>query len=228
MIAIGLTNTSSTGADTSALCDIMYDPAGGTSWQVLIPNLICGYRVVSGATFAPMSQYVFPLYIPRGSSIGARWQSIVAIPSSVLRVQVTIWGGPSSPGFWYGTKVTDVGTNTATSAGVDLNPGSTGSYSAWTSIGGTSNPAFGFVTIGVQGSAATHTADTYFVQYGAASTRFPGAQVRFGYTTAEVISDYPQHYGCYVDVPGGTQLQARATGSDATSEDPSVALYGVS
>lgn len=229
LIKVDLTGTSATGVDTSALCDIMYDPAGGTSWQVLIPNLICGYRSIAGAIFNSASGYVFPLYIPRGSSIGARWQSIVASPAAGTRVRVcvTIFGGPSSPGFWFGTKVTDIGTATASSAGLDLNPGSTGTYSAWTSIGGTTNPSFGFVTIGAQGSAIAHTADVYHVQYGFGSTQIPGAQIRFGYNTAEIFADFPQHLGCYVDVPAGTQMQARATGSDATSEDPSVALYGV-
>jgi hypothetical protein len=207
--------------------DIMYDPAGGTSWQVLIPNLIVGYRAASAATFAGMTPYWFPLYIPRGSSIGARWQCLTDT-SVDPRCCVTLYGGPSKPGFWYGTKVTDVGASTSTSAGVDLNPGSTGTYSAWTSIGGTSNPAFKFLNIGVQGSAATHTADYYKVQYGFGSTMIPGAMMMFGYSTAEIISCYPEHFGCFVDIPAGTQLQARATGSDATSEDPSVVLYGVS
>lgn len=230
LVHVAMSGTSATGVDTSALCDIMYDPAGGTSWSVLIPNLICGYRAISAATFTSASGYWFPLYVPRGSSIGARWQSIVASPAAGtrVRIQITLFGGPSSPGFWYGTKVTDVGTSTAASAGLDINPGSTGTYSAWTSIGGTSNPAFGFVTIGFQGSVTLHTADIYHVQYGFGSTQIPGAQVRFGYTTAEILSSYPEHFGCFVDVPGGTQMQVRATGSDATSEDPSVALYGVS
>ena len=231
MVQIGITGTSASGVDTSALCDIMYDPAGGTSWSVLIPDLICGYRGGAGASiFTAASSYWFPLYVPRGASIGARWQSEVASPSAGTRarVQATLWGGPSAPGFWYGTKVTAVGADTSTSAGLDLDPGSTGTYSAWTSIGGTSNPSFGFVTIGVQGTATTHTADTYAVQYGFGDTNIPGAQIRFGYSITEIISSYPEHMGCFVDVPAGTQMQVRATGSDATSEDPSVVLYGVS
>lgn len=230
LIEISISNTSATGVDTSGLLDIMYDPAGGTSWNVLIPNLLCGFRATNGATIASALPYVFPLYIPRGSSIGARWQTSVASPAvgQRPRVSVTLYGGPSAPGFWYGTKVTDYGTNTAASAGVDLNPGSTGTYSAWTAIGGTTTGNIGFLTLGVQGSAATHTADVYHIQYGFSSTQIPGAQVRLGYTTAEIMAQYPHHGGVYHDVPNGTQLQARATGSDATSEDPSVILYGVS
>ena len=226
-VQISFHNTGNAATDTSALCDIMYDPAGGTSWSVLIPNLICGF---AGLQTQGNSYYEFPLYVPRGASIGARWQSITASPASGVRVRVavTLYGGPSSPGFWYGTKVTDIGTDTATSAGLDLDPGSTGTYSAWTSIGGTSNPSFGFLTIGAQGTATTHTADIYHVQYGAASTQFPGATHRFTYNNIETILPAPVQLGIYVDVPAGTQLQVRATGSDATSEDPSVALYGVS
>ena len=228
-VVVQVYQTAAAATDTSALLDIMYDPAGGTSWSVLIPNLICGYLAVNANTMG--GRYEFPLYVPRGASIGARWQSAVASPAAGTRprVMVTLYGGPSSPGFWYGTKVTDIGTDTATSAGLDITPGSTGTYSAWTSIGGTSNPSFGFLTIGAQGTATTHTADQYHVQFGAASTQFPGAQIRFGYSVAEIILPIPTTWaGCFVDVPAGTQLQVRATGSDATSEDPSVALYGVS
>lgn len=230
-IQVGFIGTAAAGTDTSALCDIMYDPAGGTSWSVLIPNLICGYRAAAAVNLtAASSAYGFPLYIPKGSSLGARWQSIVASPSAGtrVRVQLTVFGGASAPGFWYGTKVTDVGTDTATSAGLDHTPGSTGTYSTWASIGGGSNPAFGFVTAGVQGSATAHTADNYHLQYGFGSTQIPGAQIRLGYTTAEIVSDYPPHMGCYVDVAASTQMQIRATGTDASAEVCSVALYGVS
>lgn len=229
-VEVYISGTSVATTDSSALCDIMYDPAGGTAWSVLIPNLICGYRILGTATSVQGVSYYFPLYVPRGATIGARWQSIRASPAAGTRarVAVTVWGGPSSPGFWYGTQVTAVGVNTAGSAGLDINPGSTGTYSAWTSIGGTTNPAFGFMTIGAQGSAATHTADVYFVQYGFGSTQLPGAQIRFGYTTAEVVVQIPNHVGIYCEIAAGTQMQVRATGSDATSEDPSVILYGVS
>jgi len=227
-IQIEMWQTSSAATDTSALCDIMYDPAGGTSWSVLIPNLLCGFLPTGVAI--PRAEYGFPLYIPRGASIGARWQSITVSPASGVRprVLVTVYGGPSTPGFWYGTQVTDIGTDTANSAGLDHTPGSTGTYSAWTSIGGTSNPSFGFVTFGAQGSTTVHTADYYHVQYGFGSTQIPGAQVRFSYNTGEAIQFLPPTQGVYVDVPAGTQMQIRATGSDASAEVFSAALYGVS
>lgn len=229
-VEVHISGTFVTGTDTSALCDIMYDPAGGTAWSVLIPNLICGYRILGAATAVQGASYYFPLFVPRGSSIGARWQSIVASPiaGTRARVAVTVAGGFTKPPFWYGTMVTAVGVATASSAGLDINPGSTGTYSAWTSIGGATNPKFGYTTLGAQGSATTHTADVYFVQWGYASTQLPNAQVRFGYTTAEVLVQYPPSSGVWNTVPPATQMQVRATGSDATSEDPSVIVYGVS
>jgi hypothetical protein len=229
-VKIDIYNTALAATDTSALLDIMYDPAGGTSWNVLIPDLLCGFRITAAVTASPGATYSFPLYIPKGSSIGARWQSSIVSPAAAQRprVCIQIMGGPSKPGFWYGTKVTACGVNAAASAGVDLNPGSTGAYSGWVSVGGTTNPKFGYLQMGVQGSAGTHTADNYFIQYGHGSTQLPGANIRVAYTTGEVIVDYPQHAGIFTDVPAGTQLQARATGSDATSEDPSVIIYGVS
>ena len=229
-IEVHITGTGEATADSSALCDIMYDPAGGTSWSVLIPNLVCGFRIVGTASGVGGASYWFPLYVPRGSTIGARWQSIRASPlaGTRARVAVTVWGGFSKPPFWYGQSVTAVGAATAASAGLDINPGSTGAYSAWTSIGGTTNPNFGFLTIGAQGTTTVHTADIYFVQYGYGSTQIPGAQIRFGYTTSEVLVQNPPFLGTWSSIAAGTQLQVRATGSDATSEDPSVIVYGVS
>lgn len=214
-------STSVAGSDTSALMDILYDPAGGTAWQILIPKLIVGFTLARG------NKYSFPLYIPKGSTIGARWQCVtdtLVTPGLIL----TLYGGPSRPGFWFGTNVTQVGTNTTGSMGTDIDPGSTGTWGAWTSVGGTTNPAFRYIAFGAQGTAITHTADVYHVQYGFGDTKIPGAQSRFVYDTAEAINILPQATGVYVDIPAGTQLQARATGSDATSEDCSVAIYGVS
>lgn len=226
LITVNVTQTLTPSTDTSALLDVMYDPAGGTAWQILIPKLIVGFRNVQGVSGA-MSDYWFPLYVPKGSSIGARWQC-VSDTTVTPRIQITLYGGPSRQGFWFGTTVTAVGANTTGSCGADLDPGSTGTYGAWTSVGATSNPAFRFLMIGAQGTAITHTADFYHIQYGFGDTKIPGAQIRIGYTTSEAIWQFPNHFGVYADIPAGTQLQARATGSDATSEDCSVALYGVS
>ena len=223
-VAINVCNTFVATTDTSALMDVLYDPAGGTAWQILIPKLIIGFRNNNNV---PVPEYWFPLYVPKGSSIGARWQCVTDT-TVTPNVCITLCGGPSRPGFWFGTAVTACGTDTTGSQGVDIDPGSTGTYGAWASVGGTTNPAFRFLTIGVQGTTNAHTADTYHAQYGFGDTKIPGAQVRFAYTTAEELRLSPAHYGVYADIPAGTQLQARATGSDATSEDCSVALYGVS
>ena len=209
--------------DTSALMDILYDPAGGTTWQILIPKLIVGFR---GTQSSPAT-YCFPLYIPKGSSLGARWQCITDT-TVTPGVAITLYGGPSRPGFWFGTAVTACGTNTTGSEGTTLDPGSTGTYGAWTSVGGTTNPAFRFLTCGMQGTTNAHTADVYHVQYGFGDTKIPGAQIRGAYITTEVVQQLINPRGVYADIPAGTQLQARATGSDATSEDCSVAIYGVS
>ena len=230
MVMVTLYDTVLAANDTSSLCDIMYDPAGGTAWSVLIPNLVCGFSPTYSNTSAPPISYNFPLYVPRGSSIGARWQTIRASPAAGTRVSVmvTLYGGPSVPGFWFGTKVTDIGSDTAGSAGLDHNPGDSGTYSAFASIGGTSNPSFGFVTIGAQLSAGSVTGAYYKIQYGFGDAAIPGSTLRYAVSNAEYINIHPPHYGCYCDIAAGTQMQVRATCSDTTSGDPSIVLYGVS
>lgn len=232
MVRVAIGNTNASGVDTSALVDIMYDPAGGTAWSVLIPNLMAGFALNFAGNLPYSHSYTFPLFVPKGSTVGVRGQTTRTSGTNNARVIVEMRGGPSRPGFWYGTRVTDVGTVTASSAGLDHTVGSTGAYSSWANIGGTSAPAFGFVTMGVQGSSATHNSPTggCHFRFGMGSVVIPGALFRSGgiNTVETMLGNLPEFRGCYCSVPAGTQLQVSGTAGDATTETFSIALYGVS
>jgi hypothetical protein len=101
------------------LLNIVTDPAGGTAWGTVIPNLLAtSPGTIGSATSAARTVgvwYYFPLFIKAGSSIGGNCQSAAA---NVLGVAITVFGRPSRPEMMnVGQYVTAFGANTATSGG---------------------------------------------------------------------------------------------------------------
>lgn len=116
--------------------NIGYDPAGGTSYSVLIPDLQCGMagNPVGGGAEGPI-EYVFPLYIPSGATLAAAAYSSVA---NGLYVGVQVFQAPVSPeSVKFGTFVKAIGASGI--VGVSVTSGTT-SEGAWTSIGTTTAP----------------------------------------------------------------------------------------
>ena len=116
----------------SYLADIVVDPAGGTSWSVLIPNLVVDspHYLYGGAHF------VFPLFVKAGSSVGFKHQCSIA--SRALRCAIKLYGKPSKPEFMrYGHTVEAIGVNTGTSLGVSITTGASNAKGDWASVGTT-------------------------------------------------------------------------------------------
>lgn len=123
------------GVVRETILNIGYDPAGGTSYSVLIPDLQCGAAGnPTGGAGGPL-EYVFPLYIPGGATLAAAAYSNVA---NAFYVGVQVFQAPISPeSIKYGTFVQAIGTSGR--GGVAVTPG-TSSDGAWTSIGTTTAP----------------------------------------------------------------------------------------
>lgn len=126
-----------TPATVTYLIDIGADPANGSSYTVLCPNLgqgKPGYWEQDARTTS-FQTYTFPCYIPAGSSIGARCQCSTG--STQIGVILDAYGRTcnpyNAPGPW-GRKVTALGVNTGTTLGTSVNVGTT-SEGTWTSIG---------------------------------------------------------------------------------------------
>src|SRR5215213_4081340 len=92
-VLICLNNNSLAGANRNFLVNIRTDPAGGTSWTTVIPNL--GGVSPGGLGAATLVQqglgiwYYFPLAIKEGSSIGANCQCSAATQS--IGVMMTVY-----------------------------------------------------------------------------------------------------------------------------------------
>lgn len=117
------------------LVDIGIDPAGGTSFTVVIPNLLCSSA--SGAPFGPPIFY-FPLFIPAGSTIGAR-ASVNNATAGAIYCWVKVFGQPDKiDAVQVGTIVKDYGVTTGSSNGTIITSGSAGAKGSYASLGATS------------------------------------------------------------------------------------------
>jgi hypothetical protein len=127
-MAIGFSGGNAAATIRRQLTDILIDPAGGTAWTVLIPNLYAN----SPSLIAGMYWYYFPLYLKAGTAIGSAHQDLVAT-TQALRVCIRVYGKPTRPELIKcGTFVETFGAVTASTTGTTVTPGTTamGSYSA--------------------------------------------------------------------------------------------------
>src|SRR3990167_876276 len=96
LVTVGSTAVSN--ANSSTLLDIAI--GASTAETVIIPDLCAGWAQDSGT--APGGRhYIFPLYIPSGSRVSARTQTVRTTGGPFVLVQ--LFGGPRNPDrWWYG------------------------------------------------------------------------------------------------------------------------------
>ncbi len=194
-------------AATAYLVDIGVGPSG-SEW-VIVPNLDVWGADATAAGLNP-HMFWFPVYLPAGSRISARSQSVTA--SKTCRVMVTLDGVP-----WYGLwgvvgPVVDYGTDLAASTGTSVTPGN-GAFGSWVQVGTTSRDHT-FWTVSMDYLATTTvSALTTLVEVGVGPS---GAQqslgvIRFRSTTAEQIAGGPfPLFLASRPVPSGTPVWVRA------------------
>lgn len=231
-LVLGLSGFGQTGANSSALLDLMIDPAGGTDWSELIADLLAGYTHPfdwdSGSAGVGVPRmYHFPLWIPAGASIGARARTAhtAAITGRVVAYGA---GGNRNPASWWcGQKVETVGTfNAAASIGQAHTPGASGAFSSWTSLGSATGADTGAVQWAVQGEMdASATGRVYHFEFGAGSNRI-GPRFMVGVTGAESSARFSPG-PVFAQIPSGTQLQLRAACGAASPQPLDCAAYVV-
>lgn len=132
IIQIRISAGAATTAASNGLLDIGIDTAGGTNFTTVIPNLSCAHP--PPAASLGVIEYIFPLYIPQGASIGARQQNTTA--SNTCAVGISIYGRPRRPDIVnVGHEVIAYGASTATSLGTAITPGVAATKGAWTQLG---------------------------------------------------------------------------------------------
>lgn len=216
-------------ANGNALLDIMVDPAGGTDWDVLIPNLLAGWsapaNINNGDTVSRI--YYFPIQIASGSTIGARAQTSMG-SSMAGNVVIFAAGDNANPGSWWaGTSVEAIGVNAATSLGQMHTCGDSGEYSSWTNLGSTVSADSNAIQWSVQGENNTSSTSTvqHHFEFGAGSSLI-GPPVLVGAQFTESTVSLPT-MPIFRSIPSGTQLQVRGKAS-GTASPMDVAAWVVS
>lgn len=142
-------------AARDCIADIGVDPAGGTSYTVLIPNLICSCAGTLQLATSNGIDYLFPIKINSGSSIAVRF-SVNNATVGTAKCWIRGYGKPEHPELTrVGTVVEAIGVNTAASNGTAVTSGTTNEGS-WTSLGTLTRQAWWWqMGIGVNDSTMT-------------------------------------------------------------------------
>lgn len=224
-VAIGIAGFFTSNNTRATLLDILIDPAGGTTWSVLIDNLLCGQTNATSVTANVPLWYYFPLWIPAGASIGARARNNTA--STIAgKVIISVMGANARPGtIWCGRKVETIGVTESTSTGTSHTPGTSPTYSSWSNVGSTMSAPCGAVQYGVQREANGTTAISYWFEFGVASTRIGSPVYRNNATTE--MGGMMSTGVIYCSLPTGTQWQVRGVTATGSPQAHGVAIYAV-
>jgi len=231
-VLVNLNGMSSAAVAQDCLVDIGIDPAGGTSYTVLLPNLLASccpaYNVGFGGHW-----YYFPIFIPAGSSIGARSQGNVAgFPGSsdTPFAFVTLFGKPRDLSLVkFGTYCLDLGTNTAASNGTSITSGGA-SEGSWTTIATSiSKPGFWWqIGFGVNDSTMSAVQYHCDLAIGDGSNKQIVIQDRIVQsTTSEQLSTMLVSRGCGYEISGGQNAYLRYQCSGTADSSLSGIVYMV-
>jgi len=223
-ILIFINNNSASATTRNALVDIGIDTAGGTSYEVKIPDLIGGHA--APATIGGI-YYYFPLYIPAGSSVAVRAVGTVA---TAFNVALTVFGKPRRPdSVICGQKVSAFGATLASATGTTVTAGTT-AEGAWTQLGSaTTHPIFwwqcGMTCVDTTMTANAHTMD---ISTGDATNKDIVVQdVLATFTAAEQSTMLPAVYPGFDRTPAGVLVYGRVQCSGTADSALSMMAYGL-
>lgn len=218
--------TAASGIDSSMLFNLGVGGAG--SEVTLIEHLGIGWCEIAVATASDTlpPNWLFPIWIPKGSRVAGRVQSKRGAVAGDMAFQFYA----AEPGMKPSNKITALGADTANSRGTVMAvPGSANVKGAWTQIIAATAEPYTALGVSVQGGGDTTQATTrqlIDIGIGAAGAE----QVLIGdigtetSATEGVMQLGPQVFGVYV--PKGARLAARWQGATLTG-NIDVHLHGI-
>lgn len=208
-IDLMFTGLGASGLNNQGLMDVGVDPAGGSSYSVLIPDLMVGH--CSPLNVGPGIRYFFPLRIRAGSTVAFRLQT--ATLSQSVRGVIQVYGRPRDPNaVRSGQYVEAFGPNTSNSQGVNLTPGTT-SDGSYVSLGTTTKSLWWWQLGFTQNSAGTN-GQVFMtdIAYGSSGNELPiitNQQHAFMSANSQLATNGSQ-VGCEKRVPSGANVYARS------------------
>jgi hypothetical protein len=208
------------------LVNIGIDNAGGTNFVTKIPNLIAGHAgsmIVGGGI-----SYVFPLYIPSGSSIGIQASGNTGF---TFNTAIKIYGQPRRPdAIRVGSYVTSFGVTAATATGTAITLGTT-ARGTYTQVGATTTRPHWWWQMGYTFIDTGVTAGSVAFDMAAGSSTTANKQlmqnVLYFQDATERINNQPPFGNFYNNVAVGENVYIRGQGSGNAETSTSVAAYGL-
>ncbi len=212
-----------------AIMDIGVDPAGGTSYSVLIPDLLVScaspVNILNGGV-----HYYFPIWIKAGSSIAASI-SANAASATAASVNMQIWGSPRNPSqVKVGTYVISAGVVSASSRGTTITSG-TGSDGTLTALAtAIAKPAWWW-QLGMGCNDSTMAAVYYHADLAIGSSTTLNKLViqnqLWKANANEQLSGQLIAAGCGYHAPAGSNIYGRLQCSGTPDSALSLAAYGL-
>lgn len=225
-IMVNINSSSTSSATRQQIVDVGVDNAGGTSYLVKIPDLICGhaapYNVGSGGVW-----YYFPIFIKAGSTVAVRASGTT---TGAIRAYITVYGLPRRPeNVRVGHEVYSFGVNATTGQGTAITLGTT-AEGAWTQIGAALSEAAPFFwQVGYTCVDTSMTAAVIHFDVGAGDASFKKLLVENNLITissSEQIGNLPTTAGCVGNTAIGDLIYIRGQSSATPDTSTTVAVYG--
>jgi hypothetical protein len=188
---------------------------GGATDDVLINSLLVGGTYMGG-----MRSYFFPLHIPAGLRIAARFSSAYTHTTDP-GVVCTLYSGSAPGGMKSGRKVTTYGTKASNSRGVSITPGQNGAAGSWTQIVASTTEDHFYFMPGFQVEVDTTIASVGMMNVGigvGAATEERIGTWWFSKNASEQQSGPNPARGVNRWVPSGTRLSMQASVSSTTAD----------
>jgi hypothetical protein len=207
--------------------DIGVDPAGGTAYQPIISNLVCGNTppVTSGGA----REHYFPYYIKANSSIAVRFSGSNVTPGTVFVAQ-KIFGKPSDQSMFPKGTYSETYGVTGTE-GTSIIPG-TNVEGNWTLLGTTSRPIWWW-QLGYQLQNNNLTTEGTVITLAVGDNTYKQIIFKMMHigNTAEAACLYIQPnilwQAAYRPVPAGTNVYVRARCNSAPDTGYQVGVIGI-
>lgn len=227
------TAVSQAGIDTSMILDLLIDRAGGTSWDtanLFVEGLMVGYlnTTASGGGTVVTRKWMFPVWLPAGTTIAGRARSTAASGNTTCDVILNAYGGISKPeNYWCGQKVDAIGVNRAASGGTSVTiNASANTYNSFASFGSAAARRYGCLIPSISGLSGVIASSNCQMQIGIGGVKV-GPEFNYHTGSSEVSTDLREDKRIYVDVPEATQLQYKIRASTSSTAAQQMIIHGV-
>ncbi len=210
----------------SGLIDIGYDPAGGTTYAVIVPDI---YAATGGPGRGPPWWMFWPIPLQEGATVAARWRASTTTKNAKVTLYPVSFGW-SSP--FRLQQALNYGTIGGSSTATQIDPGGTANTKGgWVQLTSSTSIPLRHLTIVTHQENAAGSNANWRVDIGAGASGSEIVIVPDLLLTALALNDncYPAAKGFWRDIPSGTRLavQAACSITDATDRLFKAALYGV-